>query len=99
MCAFFRGSVVRSRLWQIVSKYIPRAPVFPWFARPVLRRLKTSTDAAVLADRGVEDVVPAELGLGCLADKAAAEGLFRFRTDRDTNGTLGASLIEITSFS
>jgi hypothetical protein len=32
------------------------APVFPWFARPVLRRLKTGTDAAVLADRGVEDV-------------------------------------------
>src|SRR5215813_14247632 len=76
VCHRFRGSVVRSRLWPIVSKYIPRAPVFPWFARLVLRRLKTGTDAAVLADRGVEDVVPAELGLGCLAEKAAAEGLF-----------------------
>ena len=50
--------------------------VFSWLARPALWRLKAGTDAALLAYRGVEDVVPAELGLGCLADKAAAEGLF-----------------------
>ena len=67
--------------------------MFPWLARPVLRRLKTSTDAAVLADRGVKDVVPAELGLGCLADKALPCG------SGNTNGTLGASLIEIATFS
>jgi len=38
--------------------------------------VKAGRDAAVRGGRGVEDVVPAEFGLACLAGKAPAEGLF-----------------------